>query len=172
MLNIWAAVLPRDRRSIEDLWVDYLGWVNDELGARYGLGLPVQATVENDVSTIAKFMPPDGRILLAADEDEAFGIACMRRIGPDIGEIKRMYVAPSQRRSGVGGALLDRLIDIAWTIGYRRMRLDSPDFATAAHALYRSRGFTAIEPYPESEIPEAHRPHAIFMETELRSPEP
>lgn len=44
------------------------------------------------------------------------------------------------------------------------VRLDSPTFMTAAHALYRSHGFVDIEPYTESEIPEEFRPYLLFME--------
>jgi hypothetical protein len=50
--------------------------------------------------------------------------------------------------------MLDKLITAALTVGYERIWLDSPDFMTTAHALYRSSGFAEIEPYPESEIPD------------------
>ena len=112
-------------------------------------------------------MPPDGRLLLAFDEDAAVGIACMRRIGPLTAEIKRMYVQPSHRRAGIGRVMLDRLIAEARTVGYERIRLDSPDFMTAAHSLYRSSGFVRISPYAESEIPDEFKPHAVFMEKPL-----
>lgn len=91
----------------------------------------------------------------------------MRRIASDTCEIKRMWVDPKHRRSGAGRTLLDRLITTARTAGYWRMRLDSPDFMTAAHGLYRSSGFTEIGPYSESEIPQEYRSHWIFMEKDL-----
>jgi GNAT superfamily N-acetyltransferase len=93
--------------------------------------------------------------------------ACLRRIGPDTGEIKRMYVEPAVRDRGIGGALLDELITAAREAGYRRVRLDSPDFMEAAHRLYRSRGFAEIGAYPESEIPEGYKRHWVFMELPL-----
>jgi hypothetical protein len=52
--------------------------------------------------------------------------------------------------------------------GYGSIRLDSPDFMTAAHALYRSSGFADIESYPESEIPDEHKWFCVFMEMILR----
>ena len=64
---------------------------------------------------------------------------CLKRIGPETAEIKRMYVDPSRRREGIGRALLDELLSAARHAGYQSVRLDSPDFMTAAHALYRSR---------------------------------
>ena len=39
---------------------------------------------------------------------------------------------------------------------------------TAAHGLYRSEGFAEIEPYAESEIPDEHKSHWVFMEKRLR----
>jgi hypothetical protein len=36
-----------------------------------------------------------------------------------------------------------------------------------AHELYRSCGFAEIDAYPESEIPDRHRQHWIFMELPL-----
>jgi GNAT superfamily N-acetyltransferase len=96
----------------------------------------------------------------------------MRRIGPATAEIKRMYVEPSHRGAGLGRALLDALLTAAQAAGYQRIKLDSPDFMTAAHALYRSAGFVEIEPYPESEIPDQHRPHWVFMERAFDGPSP
>jgi len=168
VLSVREAVFPQDRGTVEQLLIDYLTWVDHELDVRYGLRVPVQDTVEEDLAAIGRFQPPDGRIMLAVDGDEGFGIACMRRIGQDTAEIKRMYVASTRRRAGSGRSMLDRLVEQAQIIGYARIRLDSPDFATAAHELYRSSGFRRIEPYPESEIPETHRPHAVFMERQLQ----
>jgi len=113
------------------------------------------------------FQPPDGRLLLAFDGDEAFGIGCLRRIGPGTAEIKRMYVDPSHRCRGSGRAILDQLVVAARLAGYARIRLDSSEFMAAAHRLYRSTGFDDIGPYPESEIPDEYKPHWVFMELKL-----
>src|SRR6266508_1290351 len=167
MAEIRDADLPRDRDAIGRLWLEYLTCGNDELESRYGFRLPVQEAVEHDLATVAKFLPPDGRLLLAFESDVAVGTACMRRIGPETAEIKRMCVQPSHRRAGVGRAMLDHLIAAARAAGYERVRLDSPDFMTAAHALYRANGFVAIGPYPESEIPDEYKPQWVFLERTL-----
>lgn len=75
-----------------------------------------------------------------------------------------MYVQPTHRGGGVGRAMFERLIELATIDGYDRIRLDSPDFMTVAHGPYRSAGFTDIQPYAESEIPDAYKPHWVFME--------
>jgi GNAT superfamily N-acetyltransferase len=165
--GIRDARIPQDVESIERLWLEYLTWGNDELEARHGFRLPVREAVDHDLATVEAFQPPDGRIALAVDGDHAFGIGCLRRIGPDTAEIKRMYVEPAYRRAGGGRALLESLVAAATAAGYARVRLDSPDFMTAAHALYRSHGFIDIGPYPESEIPAKFKSHWVFMERSL-----
>lgn len=167
MADLRDADLPADLEAVKGLWLDYLTWGNDELEERHGFRLPVRETIEQDIATIAKFQPPDGRLLLAFDGNVPVATACMRGIGPDSCEIKRMWVDPSHRRGGLGRAMLDRLIRSAQAAGYQRVRLDSPDFMTAAHALYRASGFVDIEPYPESEIPDEYRAHWLFMERKL-----
>jgi len=168
MNGVRDADVPREFEVIRGLWLDYLSWGNDELEARHGFRLPVREAVEHDLSNIAKFQPPSGRILLAIVDDVPVGIVCMQRIGPTTAEVKRMYVHPENRRNRLGRALLERLIEIARADGYESIRLDSPDFMTAAHALYRSSGFVDIEPYAESEIPDEHKEHWVFMEKPLR----
>jgi GNAT superfamily N-acetyltransferase len=164
MYEIREADLTHDLQAIRSLWLEYLTWGNDEMEVRHGFRLPVHETVERDLANIAKFQPPSGRILLAYVENVAVGIACMQRIGPATAEVKRMYVHPSSRRGGLGHAMLERLIEAARAAGYGSIRLDSPDFMTAAHALYRSSAFVEIEPYPESEIPDEYKGFWVFME--------
>lgn len=167
MAQIRDAELPNDVSCVRRLWLDYLTWGNDEMQAKHGFRLPVEEAVEHDIGTIDKFEPPGGRLLLAFVDDAAIGTAAMRRIRPETAEIKRMWVDPSRRRGGVGREMLDRLLDAATAAGYERIVLDSPDFMTGAHALYRSKGFADTGPYPESEIPPEFHSHWVFMERRL-----
>ena len=162
--EIRDADLPADTDAVTGLWLTYLDWGNDGLDANYGFRLPVQEAVERDLAGIGKFRPPEGRLLVAIEHGEAIGTAALQRIGASTAEVKRMWVAPARRRSGVGGGMLDRLVLAAKVAGYGSLRLDSPLFMTAAHALYRSRGFMDIAPYPESEIPDRYKSHWVFME--------
>ena len=167
MADIRDAKLPADTDDVTRLWLDYLNWGNDGLHARYGFRLPVPEAVERDLASIGKFSPPNGRLLLAAEDGEMVGTAALQGIGPSTAEIKRMWVSPPCRRGGIGGGMLDRLMSAAEAAGYALLRLDSPLFMTAAHALYRSRGFVDIAPYAESEIPDRYKSHWVFMERSL-----
>jgi GNAT superfamily N-acetyltransferase len=165
---IREAKLPNDIDCIKLLWTDYLTWGNDTMQLLYGVHPhnPLEA-VQEDIYNIAKFLPPNGRLILALIDDKACGIGCLKSINDEIGEIKRMYVDPSFRKIGAGRAILQSLLDAAKETGYKKVRLDSPKFMKAAHSLYRSFGFNDISVYPEVEIPEEFRQYLLFMEIEL-----
>jgi GNAT superfamily N-acetyltransferase len=152
---------------IRELFWEYLHWANARLNEEYGIDFDIATMIEGDMVDLAKFLPPGGRLLLARSEGQMAGIACMKKLTEDIGEIKRMYVRPAVRRQGIGRALVSRLLAEARAIGYRRIRLDSTRFMKDAHALYRSFGFHEIEPYEGSEIPKEFQAHWVFMEREL-----
>ena len=78
-----------------------------------------------------------------------------------------MYVRPDQRGKGLGKALLKRLINEAKDIGYRKILLDSASYMNAAHALYRSMGFTDVEYYSEGETDEALKKFLVYMELQI-----
>ena len=162
--DIREADLPGDLVALEGLWLEYLTWATDEVEARYGFSKSARDVVEHDIETIERYQPPDGRLLLAFIDGVAVGTVCMQRIGPDVAELKRMYVQPAHRHGGLGRALVDELVAMVRTSGYRRIWLDSPDFMTAAHRVYRAAGFVDIGPYAGTEIPESLWPEWLFME--------
>ena len=77
--------------------------------------------------------------------------------------MKRLYVAPDGRGSGLGKALVDALVEVAERIGYREMRLDTLPSMTGAQALYRKLGFEVIAPYYDTPVA-----GTLFMRRTLR----
>jgi GNAT superfamily N-acetyltransferase len=73
----------------------------------------------------------------------------VRDLGPAVGELKRMYVAPEARGQGVGRALLARLEHEARALGLTRLVLETGTRQAEALVLYRAAGFTPIPPYGE-----------------------
>ena len=97
------------------------------------------------------YAPPDGRLLLAEHDDQLAGCIAMRKISPDVCEMKRLFVRPTYRGTGLGRVLVNKIIDEARKLGYTQMRLDTlPGRMDKAIALYRSIGFVEIDPYYES----------------------
>ncbi|MBF2708499.1 GNAT family N-acetyltransferase [Flavobacterium soyangense] len=168
VVKIQDAQLPNDIDCIRQLWTEYLTWGNDKMQMLYGVHPHnPKETVQQDIENITKFLPPNGRLMLAFADGNPCGIGCLKSINEEIGEIKRMYVDPSFRNVGAGRAILQSLLSAAKETGYTKVRLDSPKFMEAAHLLYRSIGFKDISVYDEVEIPEEFRQYLLFMELDL-----
>jgi GNAT superfamily N-acetyltransferase len=155
--------------TLRTLWTEYLEEAAVPL-KEIGYEEDVPAIVAEDLATTGQFRPPEGRLILAIDGDEAFGAGAMRVIGPGVAEIKRMYFRPAARGRGIGRALLHELLATARGFGCHEVRLDTGWFMTDAHRLYRAAGFEECEPYAGSEVPADFDPRWIYMRLALTAP--
>ena len=122
-----------------------------ELQSRFDAGFDPQAGKPVDVADMS---PPEGRFVIARIEGELAGCGALVRLGGDIGEIKRVWTAPSARGQGVAAAILEKLETCALQIGLARLRLDTNRSLKEATALYRNAGYHEIERYNDN--PYAH----------------
>ncbi len=93
MTSIMQAT-KNDFLIVRTLFWEYLQWANSRVNEEFNVSFDTATTVEHDMEEIDKFMPPDGRLLLAFNMIDVVGCACMRTISPGIAELKRMYVRP------------------------------------------------------------------------------
>jgi putative acetyltransferase len=108
-----------------------------------------------EVDTLpGKYLPPDGLLLLAAEESgEPAGCIAVRPLGDGECEMKRLYVRPSCRGTGTGRELVEAAVAWARGRGYRAMKLDTiPGKMDAAIRLYRSFGFVECTPYYKTPV--------------------
>jgi GNAT superfamily N-acetyltransferase len=99
--------------------------------------------------TAAMVRAPKGTFLVAWYEGAAAGCGAVKPLDqdPTVGEIKRMYTAPTARRRGISRQLLERLEEIAGDLGYRRLQLETGTAQPEAIALYETAGWHRITPY-------------------------
>jgi len=125
----------------------------EEYQAALGVDLGFQ-DFENELATLpGQYAAPGGRLLLARIEGLVAGCVALRPLsGDDVCEMKRLFVRPAFRASGVGRMLAERVIAEARSIGYRRMCLDTLPSMGRAQQLYELLGFREIEPYRHNPI--------------------
>jgi GNAT superfamily N-acetyltransferase len=164
LLHIVQVETDAHKRQVSDLLREYLVWGTAEVNRIYGSNFDPDTLLEQEMQEGGKYAPPEGRMLLALDGDEAVGLICLRKIGAEMSEVKRLYIRPAFRGRGIGGQMVARVCEEARAEGYTRIRLDSGPFMKAAHAVYRAAGFREIAQYPESDVPPGFDPNWLFME--------
>ncbi len=128
---------PDALRLVEEVQAEYV--------ARYG-GIdatPLDAAV---------FEPPSGEFFVAYRDDEPVATGAWRR-RDDVeafgtrrtAEVKRMYVVPGARGTGLARRLLARLEESAAAAGAEAMVLETGTAQPEAMALYESSGYARIE---------------------------
>jgi DNA-binding MarR family transcriptional regulator/GNAT superfamily N-acetyltransferase len=96
-----------------------------------------------------RYRSPDGAFLIAWSEDLPIGCVSMRRLGPKLAEVKRLWVHPHARGQGLGLRLMRAIEARARDLGYTHANLDSNTGLSAAVSLYRSDGWTECDPYTD-----------------------
>ena len=120
-----------------------------------------------------------GAFLVVYRDGTPVGCGALRMLDPETGELKRMYVDPTQRGQGLGRRLVEALEAEARALGSRRLVLETGTRQLAALALYEATGFRPIPLYGEyclspdtsvclgkqladSQAPHLHCPHPIL----------
>jgi ribosomal protein S18 acetylase RimI-like enzyme len=118
---------------------------------------------DNELAQLpGKYQPPEGRLYLAFEGEQAAGCAGLRKIEEGVCELKRLYVRPLHRGRGMGWRLTIQAVNDAREIGYGRMRLDTLPSMGRAQELYRNLGFKPIVPYTDNPVE-----GALFLELKL-----
>ena len=149
-----GSVVIRDARIPDEIPVARA--LFEEYATALGVDLCFQNFAQELAELPGDYAAPAGCLLLAIDGARLAGCAALRPLadaGSDAGEIKRLYVRPGARGSGVGRALAQAVIARARTIGYRELVLDTLATMNEARALYRSLGFRECPAYYENPLP-------------------
>ena len=144
-----------DIAQARELFREYEAWL--------GLDLCFQNFEKELAELPGAYALPEGRLLLAFDDEQLAGCVALRKLSHDVCEMKRLFLRPQFHGKRLGRQLAERIIVEARRIGYQKMRLDTlPEQMGTAIGLYRSLGFREIAPYYNNPVPDA-----LFMELEL-----
>ena len=94
---------------------------------------------------------PNITVWTAWDGEVIAGIAALKQLGADAGELKSMRTHPDHLRKGVGAALLETIIEAARLRGLKRLSLEtgSGEAFEPALAFYRRHGFRDGEAFAD-----------------------
>ena len=144
-IRIAEAVWPKDRAPIARLMREYIETLQADISFQ---------DFESEYASLpGKYARPEGVVLLAWASDEAVGIAAYRPFEHRICEMKRLYVLPRFRGTGLGRLLVEELVRDARSHGYRRMVLDTLPSMRPAQAVYSAMGFQPIPAYYDNPLP-------------------
>ena len=123
---------------------DYAAWL--------GIDLSFQDFTREVEALPGDYAPPGGDLYIARAEHGTVGMVAFRGHGNGRAEMKRLFVRPSARASGIGRRLVERVIHGARGAGYTHMILDTLPVMADAQRMYERFGFRDIAPYYDSPI--------------------
>jgi GNAT superfamily N-acetyltransferase len=152
--EILQAAAPDHIAMIRRLFREYQAYLNVDLCFQ---------SFEQELATLpGKYAPPSGSLLLALEDGEPTGCVAVRPLKGTLCEMKRLYVRPGFRGSGLGRRLGERVVREAASLGYAAMRLDTLRRLEAARDLYESMGFREINAYCENPLEDV-----VYLELDL-----
>jgi len=155
MYKIKVCISTRDFKKAKKITSDYIAWL--------GMDLSFQNVNDEFAEFENIYSKPEGCFLIAVSEkDEMLGGVGLRKLTPEICEMKRLFVYPQYLKQGIGRSLCLELILKAKRFGYNKMRLDTLTRLEAANKLYKQLGFYGIAAYRKNPDPTAK-----YMELKL-----
>jgi len=127
-----------------DVSLTLIGSLNAELSGVYAE--PGATHFQLDPEEVAEGR---GAFLVVYREGTPVGCGALRLLDAETAELKRMYVSPTLRGTGLGRRLVAALEAEARALGVRQLVLETGVRQAAALALYRATGFQPIPLYGE-----------------------
>lgn len=100
------------------------------------------------------YADPRKHKLIAIEQpgNKIVGCVGLRALSPEVAEMKRLYVVPSHRGSGIGKKLAEEIISVASKMKFKKMVLDTMHEMKDAQQLYQRLGFVVAEPYEDQDL--------------------
>ena len=92
------------------------------------------------------YLPPNGCLVLARDNaGTVIGCGMLKRLDPETGELKRVFVTEAARGTGAGRALIEAREAAARDMGLTRLVADTLTPNVEMRGLYPKLGFTEVD---------------------------
>lgn len=141
--------------------------------SQVGLDFDVDANMALTFGDLDAYLPPKGRVILARSDAGALGgCVFLHRVRDSSCEIKRLWVRPTARGAGLGRRLMERALEEARGMGLHSVLLDTGEWDTDAHRLYRRLGFVEVDAFPESQVPPELQGRLLFFRLDLSTDTP
>lgn len=128
---------PASGPAARALFNEYLALARDRLGPGF---IPEEAIFATD----RVFEEERAAFVVLYARGRPVGCGGVRSLGPELAEVKRMFVTPDARLKGHGRLLLEELERRAAATGAKRVRLLTTEALTEALALYESAGYAVV----------------------------
>lgn len=139
-----------DVAELRELFREYAAWIGEDFWVN---------DFEDELAALPGYYEA---LLIARLDDELVGSVAVKRLPDGAAELKRLYVRPAARGTGLGRTLAAAAVERARELGYATMRLDTLPRMEAARAIYASLGFVPGKPYADNPIP-----HVLWFELRL-----
>lgn len=152
-IEIKTAHSPADFLVARELILEYTEWLVFDLAFQQ---------IDKELDNLPEmYGDTDGGLVLACINDNAVGVAGIRKYADKECELKRMFVKPESRGLGIGKLLITACIEVAKKLNYDVIKLDTADFMKSAIKLYVDNGFVEIPAY-------RYNPHEAARYFELK----
>ena len=109
-------------------------------------GLPITAADQPDLANVTSFYMQDkGNFWLMLEQGQVVGTIALIDIGNSEAVLRKMFVHPAYRGSGVAQDLLETLLEWCRSNGIRTVFLGTIDIMKAAHRFYEKNGFMKLD---------------------------
>jgi putative acetyltransferase len=105
----------------------------------------IARSLSEEIDRIAPYYAErNGGFWVAIRDNEILGMFGLETTGPAIFELRRMYVAPSARRTGIARAMLQFAENECRRRNARKLELSTSELQPAALELYRRTGYRQV----------------------------
>lgn len=141
---VTQAQSPDDIAAVKAVFIDYLAYIEDYLGASLGF--------QGTEAEFASFPDIYDALFIAKIDDRPVGAVGVKPFETGICELKRLYVRPDGRGHKLGLRLTQAAITAARDHGYNTMYLDTDAGLVHASRIYEDLGFKDIDKYYENPL--------------------